>query len=165
MPMATYYPITYMANYSLGCLIASQSSIDHTVHLLAYNKEEIKQYGCCMLKVNYRCKTIVLPFYIVNFKFKPIIGLDASTKLGLISINCPIHQTWTSCFPTNTSINAVLPETCGETPVGNVPNTLTKEWIVGHPKYKHLFKGIGRFKCDPVHIRLPKDMVGSSEAT
>ena len=43
--------------------------------------------------------------------------------------------------------------------VGNVPDTLMKEWIVGHPKYKHLFKGIGRFKCDPVHITLSKDAV------
>ena len=137
----------------------TKSSIDHTVCLLVYNKEEIKQYGCCMLKVNYRGKTMVLPFYIVNSKFKPIIALDASTKLGLISINCPIHQSWTSHFPTNTPINAVSPETHSETPVGNVPKTLTKEWIVGHPKYKHLFKGIGRFKCDPVHITLSKDAV------
>ena len=112
-----------------------------------------------MLKVNYRGKTMVLPFYIVNSMFKPIIGLDVSTKLGLISINCPIHQSWTSHFPTNTPINAVSPETHSETPVGNVPKTLTKEWIVGHPKYKHLFKGIGKFKCDPVHITLSKDAV------
>ena len=26
----------------------TKSSIDHTVCLVAYNKEEIKQYGCCM---------------------------------------------------------------------------------------------------------------------
>ena len=74
----------------------TKNSIDHTVHLVAYNKEEIKQYGCCMLKVNYRDKTMLLPFYIVNSKFKPIIGLDASCKLDLLTINCPIHQSWTS---------------------------------------------------------------------
>ena len=28
----------------------------------------------------------------------------------------------------------------------------TKESIVNHPKYTHLFRGIGRFKCNPVHI-------------
>ena len=135
---------------------ATKKSIDHTVCLLAYNKEEIKQYGCCTLKVHYSGKTMLLPFYIVNSKFKPIIGLDASTKLGLVYINCPIHQSWTSHSPTNTSVNAVPPGTHKETPV---PNTLTKEWIVDHPKYKHLFKGIGRFKCDPVHITLSKDAV------
>ena len=48
----------------------TKSSIDHTVCLLAYNKKEIKQYGCCMLKVNYSGKTILLPFFIVNSKFK-----------------------------------------------------------------------------------------------
>ena len=137
----------------------TKSSIDHTVCLLAYNKKEIKQYGCCMLKVNYSGKTMLLPFFIVNSKFKPILGLDASCKLGLLTINCPIHQSWTSCSPTNVSVNAVSPETHSETPVSNVPKTLTKEWIVEHPRYKHLFKGIGRFKCDPVHITLSKDAV------
>ena len=29
---------------------------------------------------------------------------------------------------------------------------LTKESIVNHPKYAHLFRGIGRLKCNPVHI-------------
>ena len=67
----------------------TKNSIDHTVCLVAYNKEEIKQYGCCMLKANYRDKTMLLPFYIVNSKFKPIIGLDASCKLGLLTINWP----------------------------------------------------------------------------
>ena len=28
----------------------------------------------------------------------------------------------------------------------------TKESIIDHPKYSHLFTGIGRFKCKPVHI-------------
>ena len=83
--------------------------------------------------------------------------LDASHKLGLLTINCPVHQSWTSSSPTNTTFDAVSDE--NEPSVGNAPDTLTKEWIVGHPKYKHLFKGIGRFKCDPVHITLAKDAV------
>ena len=53
----------------------------------------------------------------------------------------------------------VSPDAHLETPVGNVPDMLTKEWTVDHPKYKHLFKGIGRFKCDPVHITLSKHAV------
>ena len=32
------------------------------------------------------------------------------------------------------------------------PPNLTKESIVNHPKYAHLFRGIGRFKCNPMHI-------------
>ena len=74
----------------------TRKSIDYSVCLVAYNKEEIKQYSCCMLKVYYRNKTMVLPFYIVNSKF---IGLDASSKLGMLTISCPIHQSWTSQSP------------------------------------------------------------------
>ena len=34
--------------------------------------------------------------------------------------------------------------------IDDVPSVLTKNWIVSDPKYKHLFTGIGHFKCDPV---------------
>ena len=135
-------PVVRSMNCFQVCLAESQRAlltVQCTVCLIAYNKEEIKQYGCCMLKVNYSGKTMVLPFYIVNSKFKPIISLDASYKLGLLTINCPIHQSWTSHSPTNTSFDTVSPDAHLETPGGNVPDTLTKEWIVGHPKYKHLF--------------------------
>ena len=135
----------------------TKNSINHRVCLVAYNKEEIKQYGSCMLKVNYSGSNMVLPFYVVSSMFKPIIGLDASCKLGLLTINCLVHQSWTSSSPTNTTFDAVSDE--NDPLVGNVLIPLTKEWTVGHPKYKHLFKGIGRFKCDPVHITLSKDAV------
>ena len=35
--------------------------------------------------------------------------------------------------------------------------TLTKDWIISNPKYKHLFTGIGQFKCDPVKIEMRPD--------
>ena len=31
------------------------------------------------------------------------------------------------------------------------------DWIVNNPKYKHLFQGIGRFKCDLVQIKLTQN--------
>ena len=31
---------------------------------------------------------------------------------------------------------------------------LTSEWIVNHEKYKHLFQGIGHFKCQPICIEM-----------
>ena len=105
----------------------TKNSSDHGVCLVAYNKEEINHYHCCMLKVNYSGKTMLLLFYVVSSKFKPIIGLDASSKLGLLTI--PIHQSWTSSSPTNTSFDAIS----GGNLVGNVPNTLTKDWIVNYP--------------------------------
>ena len=36
--------------------------------------------------------------------------------------------------------------------VHTVPGTLTKQSILTHPRYSHLFSGIGRFWCKPVHI-------------
>ena len=63
---------------------------------------------------------MVLPFYVVSSKFKPIIGLDASCKLGLLTINCPVHQSWTSSSSsTNTTFDAVSDE--NQPSVGNVP--------------------------------------------
>ena len=31
---------------------------------------------------------------------------------------------------------------------------LTRKWIINHEKYKHLFQGIGRFKCNPNPISI-----------
>ena len=36
--------------------------------------------------------------------------------------------------------------------VHTMPGTLTKQNILTHPRYLHLFSGIGRFQCKPVHI-------------
>ena len=38
--------------------------------------------------------------------------------------------------------------------VSDIPETLMKEWIVNHEKYKHLFQGIGHFKCQPISIEM-----------
>ena len=38
--------------------------------------------------------------------------------------------------------------------VSDIPETLTREWIINHEKYKHLFQGIGCFKCNPVSIEM-----------
>ena len=29
-----------------------------------------------------------------------------------------------------------------------------REWIINHKKYKHLFQGIGCFKCNPIFIEM-----------
>ena len=36
--------------------------------------------------------------------------------------------------------------------VSDIPETLTREWIINHEKYKHLFQGVGHFKCNPISI-------------
>ena len=38
-----------------------------------------------------------------------------------------------------------------------VPEKLTKQWIVNLPKHRHLFQGIGKFKINPVSVTLQKD--------
>ena len=40
----------------------------------------------------------------------------------------------------------------GSSMVHKVLGTLTKQCILTHPRYSHLFSGIGRFQCKPVHI-------------
>ena len=72
-----------------------KSSIHHRTCLVAYNKEDIKQLDTCILKVNYGGKTLTCRFFVVNSKFKAIIGLDASCNLGLLTKNCPIYHSWT----------------------------------------------------------------------
>ena len=42
---------------------ALKNSINHRTHLVAYNKEEIKQLGTCILKVNYGGKTLTCEFF------------------------------------------------------------------------------------------------------
>ena len=123
-----------------------KNSINCRMHLVAYNEEEIKQLGTCVLKVNYGGKTLPQEFFIISSKFKPIIGLNASHNLGLHSINCPTYQSWTRDAP----IDAIS----GTDAEADVPEKITKEWIINHPKYQHLFKGIRRFRCELVAIKL-----------
>ena len=124
---------------------ALKNSINRNTCLVAYNKEEIKQLGTCILKVNYGGKTLSCKFFVVSSKFKPIIGLNASHELGLLSINCPTYQSWTRNTPVD-AISGIDAEA--------VPEKITKNWIINHPKYQHLFNGVGRFRCEPVSIKL-----------
>ena len=38
-----------------------------------------------------------------------------------------------------------------------MPETITKDWVTNHPKYRHLFQGIGQFNYKPVAIELQSD--------
>ena len=40
-----------------------------------------------------------------------------------------------------------------------VPEKLTKQWIINSPKYRHLFQGIGKFKINPLSVTLQKDAI------
>ena len=129
--------------------------IDHTVNLVAYNNKKIKQLGTCTLRVSCGANMRMVKFFILNSKLNPIIGLDDSYWLQLVKFNCPIHQSWTG--QTCANVNSFDSVTGEALRMDAIPSTLTKDWIVNHPKYKHLFKGIGKFNVPPVSITLKDD--------
>ena len=95
----------------------------------------------------------------VSSKFKPIIGLDISCNLRLLTINYPIYQSWTR-HTRNTPIDTLSASFDAISDAdADISDKISKEWIVNNPKYKHLFQGIGRFKCDPVQIKIEHNAI------
>ena len=144
-------------------------SIDHRVQLLAYNKKVIKQVCViCMLKTQRHTK--LCKFFIVNSKFNPITGVNCALRLGLTAFKTAIYQNWSKSMPTDSvekdtsdipSVTGVLSgddplESNGKCNTSHMPKTIAKDWIINNPKYKHLFQGIGCFKCRPVTIEMQR---------
>ena len=158
-------------------------SIDHRVQLLAYNKKEICQYGVCYLHVKCKNCVKLCKFYVVDSKFNPIIGVNSACHLGLLKFTEPMFENRTDTTPIKSSelnIDAIHKTTKKLSPdkglspdkvekvskvskvtklsnvsnVSDIPETLMREWIINHEKYKHLFQGIGHFKCNPVSIEM-----------
>ena len=61
------------------------STINHSVHLLDYNKQEIKQLGTCKVLVRSSTTTKPVYFYVVPNRLKPIILVSDALNLGLTS--------------------------------------------------------------------------------
>ena len=70
------------------------STINHFVHLLDYNKQEIKQLGTCKVLVRFGTITKPVHFYIVSDRLKPIIGVSDALNLRLTSFHCPVYNNW-----------------------------------------------------------------------
>ena len=153
-----------------------ERSIDQRVQLLAHNKKVIKHLGVCYLHVkNSQGHTKLCKFFIVNSKFNLIIGVICALRLGLTTFKTPIFQNWSDTMPIDSvdkDITCVSDCTelnsgalSGETPLKangkhnfpHVPETITKDWITNHPKYRHLFQGSGHFNCKPLTIELQSD--------
>ena len=100
-------------------------------------------------------------FYVVPEKLKPITGVSDALALGLMSIHCPIYNDWQSNSDLNIdSVNSSSASHTGKvnsTPREFTMGTLTKQTIINHPKYAHLFSGIGHFRCKPVHITMKQN--------
>ena len=74
-----------------------RKSIDKWVTLVAYNKQEIKQLGQCCVNVcnSSTGKSKTCKFFVVEDKCNPIIGLNDSIALQLLSVNVPFTDKWT----------------------------------------------------------------------
>ena len=101
-------------------------------------------------------------FYVTDSKFNPIIGVNSACCLGLLKFTEPVFENWTDTSPIRSSelnIDAVRKTSKELSPdkvsnVSDIPDMLIREWIINHGKYKHLFQGIGCFKCTPVSIEI-----------
>ena len=74
----------------------ANSTVNSVVHLLDYNKTEIKQLSTCDVTVRFRSIVKHIHFYIVPDRLKPIIGVSDALALGLTSFHCPIYTDWQS---------------------------------------------------------------------
>ena len=81
---------------SLSNCVPSSTTVNSAVHLLDYNRCEIKQLGTCVVSVKYRSSVKQVPFYVVSDKLKPILGMDEALALGLTSFHIPIYTDWQS---------------------------------------------------------------------
>ena len=140
------------------------TSVSSAVHLLDYNRKEIKQLGTCYVYV--RCRSTVkrVHFYVVPDRLKPIIGVSDALSLGLTSFHCPIFNDWHTtsdidAIQDSGKVNSKVKEFTLDPLVVDSLGMLTKQTIINHPKYAHLFSGIGHFKCRPVHITMRQGSV------
>ena len=106
-------------------------------------------------------------FYVVDSRFDPIIGINSPCYLGLLKFTEPVFENWTDTTPIKLSelnIDAIWKTSkdlsCDKVSnVSDIPEMLTREWIINHEKYKHLFQGIGRFKCNPISIEMQEGSI------
>ena len=134
-----------------------RKSIDKQVTLVAYNKQEIKQLGQCCVNVcnSSMGKSKTCKFFVVEDKCNPIIGLNDSIALQLLSVNVPFTDKWTGNVHSKSSHSRYDEMETEE--VGQQEGQLTRDYIL--KRYSKLFKGIGRFQCTPAKIQLKSNAV------
>ena len=108
----------------------SANTINHSVCLLDYNKQEIKQLGTCTVLVRFRTITKPVYFYVVSDRLKPIIGVSDALSLGLTSFHCPVYNNWYDKKDSSQSIDSIQNGLKSTVPT---EQNLTKESIINHP--------------------------------
>ena len=154
---------------SLYNCVPSSTKVNSTVHLLDYNKQEIKQLGTCHVSVKFRSTVKCIHFYIVQDRLKPILGVGDALALGLTSFHCPIYTDWQSNSVLTNSVDSIHPNANSTVHTGTgkgivnstaykfTMDMLMKQAIINHPKYASLFSGIGHFRCNIVHITMKQN--------
>ena len=104
-------------------LDALNRTVNKSVTLYAYNDTEIKQFGPCSVRLNFKGKSHVCKFFVVEHK-TAIVGITDSEKLGLIQVNFDMVR--------NENHIRIIDEVNEE----SFKQTIEKE-------YPDLFKGIG----------------------
>ena len=84
-------------------------TIGHTVQLVAHNKNLIKQYGTCYLKLKTGSngRMHICKFYVVDSHFNPIIGVGSCLKLGLITFQNSVYTGWKDGRPVSIGTHGV----------------------------------------------------------
>ena len=67
-------------------LDALSRTVNKSVTLYAYNDTEIRPFGTCSVKLNFKGKSHVCKFFVVQHK-TAIIGITDSEKLGLVQVH------------------------------------------------------------------------------
>ena len=93
-------PLSLYLNLFPNSIVSDlQSTIDHSVQLVVYNKNLVKQYGTFYLKVKSNGRVHTCKFYVVDSHFNPIIGVGSCLKLGLIQFQNPVYTGWSDDRP------------------------------------------------------------------
>ena len=106
-------------------LDALNRTVNKSVTLYAYNDTEIKQFGTCSVRLNFKGKLHVCNFFVVEHE-TAIVGITDSEKLGLIQVN----------FDMVRNENHIKIIDIDEVSEESFKQTIEKE-------YPDLFKGIG----------------------
>ena len=108
-------------------LDALNRMVNKSVTLYAYNYTEIKQFGTCSIRLNFKGKSQVCKFFVVEYELA-IVGITDSEKLGLIQVNFDMVR--------NEHHIKIINEVKDNHDEESFKQTIEKE-------YPDLFKGIG----------------------
>ena len=105
--------------------------------------------------------------FLYSTRLKPIIGVSEGLAFGLTLFHCPIFNDWQSDCDLTNSVDSTFQcqyipmpihtDTVNSAPQEFTMGTWTKQAIINHPKYAHLFLGMCYFKGRPMHITMKQN--------